>query len=298
MKLALGIVQFGLAYGVANHAGKPPLTQAFAVLDAAWEDGVRLIDSAQEYGDANQVLAQYHAARSHRFSVINKVWRHPTNYNDVYDTLARERDSLRIDCFDTVMFHHPATVDQTVPDDLFDRLKSAGLIKRGGLSFERPADYQRLSQRFAFDVVQLPINMVNQQFISAEFIQSLARDQVEIHARSVFLQGLLLSSPDQIPAHLAPFKDIVARLKNDCADSDVDAPIDPLAACLLYVLQMPAVENIVVGAQDISQWAQISSTYQALTDRASSVALPWADYAVSDERLAFPALWSSLLTQA
>lgn len=297
MKLALGIVQFGLAYGVANQAGKPAPEQAFSVLDAAWEDGVRLIDSAQEYGDAHQVLAQYHAARPHRFAVTNKVWRYPTNYHDVYDALARERDLLDIDSFDTVMFHHPGTVDQSVPDDLFDRLKAAGLIKRGGLSFENPADYHRLSARFAFDVVQLPINMVNQKFITAGFVQSVARDQVEVHARSVFLQGLLLASSDQVPAHLAPFKNIIERLNKACAVASADAHLDVLGACLLYVMQMPGVARIVVGAQDLSQWRQISRSYQALAQNATSVTLPWGDYAVSDERLAFPALWSTLLPQ-
>lgn len=290
LKLALGIVQFGLAYGVANQAGKPPLNQAFAVLDAAWADGVRLIDSAQEYGDANQVLAQYHARRPHKFSVVNKVWRHPTNYSDVYDSLARERDALQIDAFHTVMFHHPDAVDGSVPDDLFDRLKDAGLIKRAGLSFERPIDYQHLSQRFAFDAVQLPVNMVNQNFISAEFLQSLAHEHIEIQARSVFLQGLLLSTPERIPAHLAPFKSIIERLNNACAGAHIHA----LAACLLYAMRMPGVKSLVVGAQDITQWREISSTYQALTHNASLAPLPWADYAVSDERLAFPALWSSL----
>ena len=289
MKLVLGTVQFGLSYGVTNSTGKPSLEQTFAVLDSAWESGIRILDSAQAYGDANQVVAQYHAQRSHRFKIINKVLRHPEGIGSVYETLERERDALLIDAFECVMFHYPASIGPAVPGDFFFQLATRGISKKSGLSTESAEDYQRLRQRFFFEVVQLPSNPINQKFITDAFIGSLAQDHVDVHVRSTFLQGLLLAGVS-VPTYLAPLAAPIGKMAHDSARRGISM----ITACLLYHLQKKSIGHIVVGAQDVNQLQGILDAYKEAESIRSRVQLPWYDYACDDFDLAHPVQWEKL----
>lgn len=289
----LGTVQFGLPYGVANKAGQPSQEQAFSVLDAAWDCGVRVLDSAQEYGQANHIIAQYHAARAHRFRVINKVLRHPVDIDTVYDSLARERDALRIDAFECVMFHYPASVNNNVPDDFFFQLKARGLSDKSGLSFEDPQEFKRISQRFDLDVVQLPFNPINQCFIAGDFIDSLSMAGIDVHVRSLFLQGLLLAG-SIIPPHLAALSPSIDKMSADCKERGLST----ITACILYALRRPSVGHLVVGAQNLEQWQQIFSAYQEAGVIADHVTLPWETYACPDYDLVHPVQWAKLKVQS
>ena len=55
-KLVLGTAQLGLNYGIANKTGKPDLATARDIVSAAWEGGIRYFDTAQAYGESEQVL--------------------------------------------------------------------------------------------------------------------------------------------------------------------------------------------------------------------------------------------------
>lgn len=289
MGLILGAVQFGVAYGIANKAGKPPLDQAFEVFDRAWESGVRILDSAQAYGDANAVIAAYHAQSPNRFRVINKTLRNAEPVAAVYDALARERDAMRIDHFECVMFHHAATIGADIPDDFFAQLSARGITERSGLSMELPRDYEGLRERFLFDVVQLPSNPINQKFITPGFIESLAQAGVDVHVRTAFLQGLLLSGAT-VPPYLAGLSPLIDRMAVDAAAQGISM----LEACFLFQLQNEAVGNVVVGAQDAQQWQEIAAAYERAQAIRTQVSLPWADYACADFSLSFPLQWLKL----
>ena len=69
-KLGLGTVQFGQAYGVSNQRGQVPKEEAAAILDRAAKAGIRLLDTAANYGEAESVLA---ALDTSPFRVVTKT---------------------------------------------------------------------------------------------------------------------------------------------------------------------------------------------------------------------------------
>ena len=75
-KLCLGTVQLGLDYGVANREGKPSLEKSLKMLDFAYESGIRWFDTAQAYGNAEEVLGNYLARRDNlsEFHIISKLF--------------------------------------------------------------------------------------------------------------------------------------------------------------------------------------------------------------------------------
>ena len=42
-RLVLGTAQLGMPYGIANRSGQPDASQARAIVEAAWEAGIRTL---------------------------------------------------------------------------------------------------------------------------------------------------------------------------------------------------------------------------------------------------------------
>src|SRR5690349_9781068 len=57
-RLGLGTVQWGMPYGVANRRGQRSIEDVRATLAHARQSGIRILDTAQAYGSAEQVLGQ------------------------------------------------------------------------------------------------------------------------------------------------------------------------------------------------------------------------------------------------
>ncbi len=288
MKLVLGTVQFGLEYGVLNHAGQPSAGTVFKTLDTAWESGIRVLDSAQAYGQANNIIADYHHSCSKRFSVINKIMRHPESPEDIVASLSRELEMMNIDRFHCVMFHHAASIPPGLSNSFLEDLKKRGITDRVGLSIDTPADYKDLENKFHFDVIQLPLNVLSQNFMPDEFLDELKQNSIEIHARSVFLQGLILGKISDIPAYLQPIAANINAFQQACAALE----ISPAAGCMLYLLQKPQIDCIVAGVQDPAQLEEINNAFKAAKKALQEGEfLPWLDYACDDFDLISPMAW-------
>ncbi|MFN3826437.1 MAG: aldo/keto reductase [Micavibrio sp.] len=293
MKLVLGTVQFGLPYGITNTNGQPSLDDSFAVLDAAWESGVTILDSAQLYGEANTIIANYHASRPHRFKIINKVLRYRENLESVYAYLERERERLLIDQFECVMFHSPESIDNRVSDDFFMKLSALGLSKKSGVSFDDPKELLSLQERFSFDVVQLPSNPINLHFMPDDFMSALAASGIDVHVRSAFLQGLLISGLEP-PPYLQRLSIFINKMSEDVRSHGLTM----ISACLLYHLQKHSIGHIVVGAQNITQWKEILAAYQLACEAKDNISLPWASYACPNYELVHPLEWIRLKAES
>lgn len=288
MGLILGSVQFGVEYGITNHAGQPSLDTAFETLNAAWDAGIRVLDSAQAYGNANKVITEYHKHHKQRFSIINKVMRYPQKTEESAASLLRERDEMDIEKFDCVMFHYAGSVNSEVPRSFLEEFKKLGVADRIGLSIETTDDYLVLKDRFDFDVVQLPLNILSRNFMPDKFLEDLKQNNVEIHARSAFLQGLLLGNISDIPPYLGPLASPIQKFQKECAALG----ISPATGCFLFLLQSPSIAHIVTGAQNAAQLQEIIKAYEAAQN--CKKALPWKDYAVDDFDLVHPSKWATL----
>ena len=79
------------------------------------------------------------------------------------------------------------------------RLKQQGLVKKIGVSVYNNQQIDYVLDNFSIDLIQLPINILDQRLINDESLVKLKKHNVEIHARSALLQGLLLMSINTIP---------------------------------------------------------------------------------------------------
>lgn len=290
-KLGLGTVQFGLAYGVANERGQVPAAEARAIVQAALKAGVCLFDTAPAYGDSESILGHELGSRSD-VHIVSRV-----------PPLAAERiGTAEIDQCRAAVLHSLAQLQRPSiyglllhrPDDLrkpgADRLaallaelKSAGTVAKVGVSVYDRAQIELALDRLALDLVQVPVNLLDQRLLQDGALDRLKRRGVEVHARSAFLQGALLSEPSRLPEYFAPYRD---RLQTVGLAAE-SVGLSSLALCLRFVLGQPAIDRVIVGVTDVAELQQI------LAAAVDAAPLPGglATLASDDPHLVNPALW-------
>jgi aryl-alcohol dehydrogenase-like predicted oxidoreductase len=285
-ELGLGTAQFGLDYGVSNPRGCVPESEVRTILETAARARLTLVDTAASYGDAERVLGRSWPFPS-PFRVVTKTIR----ASEGLDRLeARARRSLeRMG----VARGHALLVEAA--EDLsggegrllwarLERLKAEGLFQKIGFSAYGTDDPLRLARRFNPDVVQAPGSMLDQRLIKDGTLQGLAEHGVEVHLRSVFLQGLLFLPRDGLPPALADAGPKLSRLRRMLAE----AGADPLRAALAYAQTQTGASSVIVG---VTSAAELRAILAAAAGPAPD--LDWSAMALDHPVALDPRLWTS-----
>lgn len=260
--LVLGTAQFGMPYGISNRRGRPDLGRVREILDIAYQLGIRTLDTAAAYGESEKVLG---TCGVDRWSVITKV---PSlkdiddpDIGDVaYDSVLRSLDRLGTDKLYAVLAHDRRDAAGDRGRRLRDALAplvASGYITKLGVSVYGPDDMEGIDAGGA-QIVQAPLNVFDQRFITSGAGARLSAVGGELHVRSVFLQGLLLMSTKDRPARFAPWAEELSRF-----DSQLEASgLDPAAYCLGFAARQEAVSRCVVGVETAEQLSQLVSAFK------------------------------------
>jgi len=209
--LCLGTVQFGIPYGITNTVGKVPESQVRELLSEAAEAGLTMLDTAQAYGDAEAVLGRT-LSNKHELKLISKL---PAQKQDAF--IASDRftwdaafeDSCRRlgqDSLDSFLVHNAADFHKPGSSYLHSWLRSLredGRVRRIGVSIYESSDLQRIPSDL-LDLVQLPLSLYDQRLLADGTISALRDRGCAIHARSIYLQGLLLRQARDWPSWINP----------------------------------------------------------------------------------------------
>jgi aryl-alcohol dehydrogenase-like predicted oxidoreductase len=276
-KLGLGTVQFGQAYGVSNHRGQVPKQEAAAILRRAAGAGIRLLDTAANYGEAESILASLDTSP---FRVVTKTANLARGLENVLTRARRSAASLKAD---TLLVHAASDLGEREGDALWSALqdlRNDGVFRKIGISAYVADDPAALAERFRPDVMQLPFSLLDQRLLADGTLGRLKKLGVEVHARSLFLQGLLFL--EELPAKLHHAAAHLARVRASLRD----AGTTPLAAALSFVLTQPDIAFALVGVTSAKELNDII--------KAAKLPLPqldWASFMLNDETVLTPSLW-------
>jgi aryl-alcohol dehydrogenase-like predicted oxidoreductase len=285
-KLALGTAQWGLAYGVTNAVGRPAVGTVSRMIDAAARAGVGMLDTARAYGDAERIIGDSTAARD--FEVVTKT--DPNALVDPTDAargISASLAALRRDRVHAILVHHGdrMLVDGDAQWTALQRARHQGLATRIGVSVYNPDALRRMLQRFEIQIVQIPASLYDRRFERCGLLDELARRDIEVHVRSVFLQGLILAPPECLPATFVGLSEHQKR----CHAHLAACGLTPLEGALCHALSDERISRVVVGAECDTQLGQIF----AAATRCNTALGPVGtfDFALEDERVILPYNW-------
>ena len=205
-RLCLGTVQFGLSYGVTNQSGQVAEEEVCRILHLAASSGIEFLDTAQAYGTAEAVLGRCwpKAAKRRLISKLPAGADRQTWEVSFINSLQR----LHASSLDGLLLHRASDLLSQDGEELLDwleDLRRRGLVERIGVSIYDASDLDGLPLH-RLQVVQLPLSVYDQRLILDGTVGRLHDLGIGVHARRVFLQGLLIQPPNQWPGHFSAFR--------------------------------------------------------------------------------------------
>jgi spore coat polysaccharide biosynthesis protein SpsF (cytidylyltransferase family)/aryl-alcohol dehydrogenase-like predicted oxidoreductase len=305
-KLVLGTAQLGIPYGVTNHSGQPDMHASFHIMMTALKKGIRCFDTAQAYGSSERIIGNFFSTEAYRNTkIVTKLSPLPdlddqsgkrTVVSAVQNSILWSLYNLRVRNLDALLLHraeHLETYGGLILSTV-RRFKSEGFIDQIGVSIQTPQELERALEYDDIDIIQMPFNILDYRWSNA--IASLRREKatrsIEIHVRSVFLQGLLLSSDteDWRCAGFTNAEELVLAIGHVAEKYKMTR----LQTALLPVLTQDWVGSVLVGIADPQQLVEISTAVAtAPTKIPSPIAIQDQLKDMAPESLLNPSNWGA-----
>lgn len=294
-QLCLGTAQFGLAYGHTNSAGQVSEAEVAKLLTQAQDAGIRYLDTAQAYGNAEMVLGRQLPA-SHCFKIISKLPAQPQPVFSAQDSDVWEQaffascHRLGVQGLDALLLHSPADLRKPGGDHLeawLLRLRERGLVQRLGISIYSAEDLEGVNPAL-LDLVQLPLSLLDQRLLQDGTVARLRASGTAIHARSLYLQGLLLTPAEQWPPWVSPEVRANQHALEALAQERGCRLID---LALGFARDQEDLEAVVIGVCRRQELAELSAAWPLTSPL---LKIEWRSWALNDQIFLDPRRWPNL----
>lgn len=264
-QLCLGTAQFGMDYGITNHDGKVTTNELRQILKMASDSLISYIDTATVYGDAEKRLGD-NAPPKCNFKYITKL---PSQGDGNWglskvkiweSSLCDSLVALNTPYIDTLLLHNVNDLrhkDVALLVDWLQSIRNAGKVKNFGVSIYNSNDLLGLDLSL-IDVIQLPLSIYDQRCLKDGTVDLLVSNNVKVFARSIFLQGLILTDSHKWPSHVAlPF----VNHHQTWFDSLQTISLSPLQAIFSFMKSIEKLSGIIVGINSLTQFKEILNAW-------------------------------------
>lgn len=246
-KIILGTVQFGLNYGINNSEGKPSENKVFDLLDAAADLKIDTLDTADGYGESQEIIGRYLVARGKKFKILSKFTLSESS-DSVEGQYRKTLQTLNLSRIEGYSFHRPQDFLKTIETENWSEIKAKYGMKLG-VSLYSLEDLQHVLKAPHIDIVQLPFNLFDSTLEKQAILSELRAQGKVIHIRSAFLQGLFHMDALRLPSHLLSFAGPLLKIKSIAQEAQLT--IEELA--LGYLNSFDFIDQIVLGVDNIQQ---------------------------------------------
>lgn len=285
-KIGLGTVQFGLNYGVTNKRGKIPKDEIITILELSKENGITLLDTASLYGESEDLLGEIGVRE---FKVYSKLPKFESDLkkidNWIYEKIKLSLNKIKIDSLEGLYLHDPTALHSEYSSELYSSLmkyKNEGLFKKLGLSIYSPNDYLSIQNKFPVELLQFPLNIFDQRFLSSTILHDWKSLGIEIQVRSIFLQGILLKNFKSLPEYFSRWESLFFAKETWRKKISLDL----LSSCLYPILSNSMIDYVLVGVDSLKNFNEIISSIKEYVE----TELP-TNLATNDSDLIFPYNW-------
>ncbi len=285
-RIALGTAQFGLDYGVNNKSGKIPSKEAWAILATAIQSGIDTFDTAHDYGESELVLSNFIKSCSHKLKIVSKLPQ--CTHQKVEEIFKSSLNRLNLSSIYGYLIHSYKNYreDQRIWNEL-EKLKNEGRIEKIGFSLYFPTELESVLQdNLKIDIMQVPFSIFDQRFNT--YFPELKKRNIEIYARSVFLQGLVFKKPEELDKYFAGIKEKMSRLNFLSEESGV--PV--VALCFDFVFKNELIDKIVVGVDNLGHLNEIINSPRFLA-KMNNIFQQLSNLKENDEKIILPFNWNT-----
>jgi len=256
-RLCLGTVQLGQSYGFAALVKARTSSCSDGLLDRAIELGVRQFDTARAYGPAEELIGNWLRQSDvipSDLKIISKIPK-STDVDDAalphwVDTCLQTSAQHLGQYLNGYLLHHPTDLERPALWKCLQRARARGAFAAIGASIYEAEHLVAACALDDLDLVQLPINLGRRTAAWDRALEIATEAGLGLYGRGVFLQGLLLADPCNLPPDFAPAQNFLVRFHGICADANT-RPSDLCVAAALKRLGKGG--RVVLGADSRQQ---------------------------------------------
>ena len=257
-RIVLGGAQLGLPYGILNGGETLSREEVARILDTAVDHGIDSIDTAIAYGHSESIIGEI---SQNRFKIISKLPPLPVDISNVsewvYSQVQGSLSRLKCTSLDALLLHRPQDLTGAQGVELYaaiESLMAEKMIHRFGVSIYSPDDLEGIIDTFEIHVVQAPLNVFDRRILGVT--DQLSALNIEVHVRSVFLQGVLIANPKNRPQRFEPWSEHFSLFDEWVRSSGMSA----MACCMGFALQQPGIAKLVIGTTSAESLDEIMNS--------------------------------------
>jgi len=289
VKIVLGTAQFGLDYGISNKQGKTHRKNIPDILNYAHKNRINFLDTALSYGNSEEVIGSIRSTQAWNIVTKTKNFKNKLINNDDANELRRSFEQslvkLNRDRVYGLLMHDCNDLFKPGGEKLFKEMKcirSLGKAKKIGASVYNIDQIYQLLDSYDIDIIQLPINIFDQRLIKFNVLEKIKELNIEIHARSVFLQGLLLLPLDDVPSYFSQIKN---QLENFTIRAK-ELSLSKLELALAFVQSINEIDKIVIGINSLGQLYEIINSTNVRLN-----IFDFESFSVENQKIIDPSQW-------
>ena len=246
-KIVVGAAQFGMPYGIANRNGQVKNEEIEEILCLAWENGISTIDTAKAYGNSEEAIGTcLKKMPKYSWEIITKL---SSTRKGVINQLQDSTDKLNMR--PSVVLAHSAKIflEAKFQKEIAEAKVSQLILKAGVSLYDENQIYQVMESAIKPEVIQLPLNILDTRLYRSGIITQLLENGIEVHARSVFLQGLFYLPEIDLKERFEDAVPYINKLKSVAEEGDLTLT----ELSLLWLVNLEEVSKVVIGVDNADQ---------------------------------------------
>tara|TARA_Y100000768_G_scaffold388939_1_gene388992 strand:- start:8144 stop:9004 length:861 start_codon:yes stop_codon:yes gene_type:complete len=255
-KIIIGTASLGLKYGF--NKTKQNSRNSVAYLKKAYNLGIKEIDTSPAYGNSGKIIND----TKKKFKIYTKLTKKLLKTNSkkielsIKNFLIKSLKKFSIKEFEGVLIQNESIMLTKKGKKIFETLKKFKenkLIKNIGISSYNLKTLRKILKKYQFDFVQVPFNVFDQRLIEKKNLDFLNKKKIDIHVRSIFLQGLLLLDNNEIPIKFKKYKEFFYFWNTWLNNNNYSN----LEACYNFVNGQKSIKKVVIGSANYNEFKNL-----------------------------------------
>ena len=255
MELFIGTAQFGFKYGfIKIKIKKLEIKNIEKILK---RNSLKNFDTAMNYGESEKIIGNLKIKKK----VITKIKlpkKKPKDLKKWFEKkLNKSLKKLKVKSLHGLLIHDTTDIlgkNKEFLNILLDCQKKK-IISKLGISVYELDEIKRILKFWKPEIIQMPINIFDHRFLNNNFLYKLKKLNIELHARSCFLQGVLLKK--KIKTGNLKSKKVFSSFLNWCQKKQ----LSKLEACIHFVKKIREIDYLIVGFDNSSHLKEIINSF-------------------------------------
>ena len=285
-KLIIGCAQFGSKYGITN-TSKPNLKEQRKILNLAKKNKISFIDTSPAYGNSEENLGKIGVNNFNIISKINKLskaqLKNKNLKKDILENIKTSLKKLKIKKFYGLLLHNSLDLNCKRGDEIYSAMleaKKLKLTKKIGISFYDILSIEKILFKYNVDIIQVPFNVIDTRILNKKILKNLKKKKVEIHVRSIFLQGLLMIKNSNMTKYFKRWEKVFLNWEKYLKKVKIDAK----SVCVNHAMSVKEFRNIVIGINSYDQLNEILRIKKNIINKPKNITS-------NSKLLIYPYLW-------